>query len=97
MIERRVVLDQFIWWRFVMKHIRMLASILCACFVPMAWAQQPASMNSNNWSEFHRTNMMRGNPWEKVLNVKNVRQPQLEVGAIPPAAMWFPRPPWRMG
>ena len=61
-----------------MKHIRILALILCACFVPMAWAQQPASMNSNNWSEFHRTNMMRGNPWEKVLNVKNVRNLNLK-------------------
>src|SRR5208337_218321 len=26
----------------------------------------------NNWSEFHRTNMQRRNPCEKVLNVNNV-------------------------
>ena len=59
MIERRIVLDQFIWWRFVMKRISMVASVLCLFFVSVAWGQQPAGKCSNNWSEFHRTNMRR--------------------------------------
>ena len=46
--------------------------ILCACFVSVAWGQQPAGKCSNNWSEFHRPNMQRWNPCEKVLNVNNV-------------------------
>jgi hypothetical protein len=55
-----------------MKHIRILALVSCACFVPVAWGQQPAGKCFNNWSEFHRTNMERWNPCEKVLNVQNV-------------------------
>ena len=46
--------------------------ILCACFVPVAWGQQPAGKCSNSWAEFHRYNMWRWNRCEKVLNVKNV-------------------------
>ena len=46
--------------------------ILCACFVSVAWGQQPASTCSNKWTEFHRPNMRRSNPCEKVLNVHNV-------------------------
>jgi outer membrane protein assembly factor BamB len=38
----------------------------------VAWSQQPAAKGQNNWSEFHRTNMMRWNPYEHVLNVHNV-------------------------
>jgi outer membrane protein assembly factor BamB len=34
--------------------------------------QQPAGTRNNNWSEFHRPNMVRSNPCEKVLNVNNV-------------------------
>ena len=55
-----------------MKRISILAFILCACFVSVAWGQQPAGKCINNWSEFHRTNMKRWNPCEKVLNVHNV-------------------------
>ena len=55
-----------------MRRIRILVFILCACFVSVAWGQQPAGNCSNNWSEFHRTNMERWNPCEKVLNVNNV-------------------------
>jgi len=55
-----------------MKRISMLALILCAFFVSVAWGQQPAGKCINNWSEFHRTNMKRWNPCEKVLNAKNV-------------------------
>ena len=54
-----------------MKRISILVLILCACFVSVAWGQQPAA-RLNNWSEFHRTNMQRWNPYEKVLNVNNV-------------------------
>ena len=46
--------------------------ILFACFASVAWAQQPAGTCTNNWTEFHRPNMERWNPCEKVLNVKNV-------------------------
>ncbi len=55
-----------------MKGIRILALILCSCLVPVVWGQQPDAKCHNNWSEFHRTNMNRWNPCEKVLNVNNV-------------------------
>jgi outer membrane protein assembly factor BamB len=55
-----------------MKCIRILVLILCACFVSAAWSQQPGSKCINDWSGFHRTNMRRWNPCEKVLNVHNV-------------------------
>jgi len=58
---------------FVMNRIIRVALILFACFVSVAWAQQPAGKCINKWSEFHRTNMERWNPCEKVLNVNNVR------------------------
>jgi outer membrane protein assembly factor BamB len=54
-----------------MKRIRVMV-ILCTCFVSMAWGQQTPGKCTNNWSEFHRTNMERWNPCEKVLNVNNV-------------------------
>jgi outer membrane protein assembly factor BamB len=55
-----------------MNRISRVALILFACFVSVAWAQQPAGKCINNWSEFHRTNMERSNPCEKVLGVNNV-------------------------
>src|ERR1017187_7883542 len=55
-----------------MKHIHILVLILCACFVPAAWGQQPATSSLNNWSEFHRTDMTRYNPYEDTLNIHNV-------------------------
>ncbi len=61
-----------------MKRIRISVLILCACFVSVAWGQQPAGKCINNWSEFHRANMKRWNPCEKVLNVKNVGKLGLE-------------------
>ncbi len=64
--------DKFMFWRLVMKRIRILVLILCACFASVAWGQQPASKCSNNWSQFSRNNMERFNPCEKVLNVNNV-------------------------
>ena len=61
-----------------MKRISILVLILCACIVSLAWGEQPAGTCNNNWTEFHRTNMMRWNPCEKVLNVKTVRNLQLK-------------------
>ena len=55
-----------------MKHIRILVLILCACFVSVAWGQQQACTAHTPWAEFHRQNMQRYNPCEKVLNVNNV-------------------------
>ena len=49
-----------------MKQISRLVLILCVCFISAAWGQR------NGWSEFHRHNMQRRNPYEKVLNVNNV-------------------------
>ncbi len=53
-----------------MKRIRILVLILCACFVSVAWSRQPAA--KGDWTEFHRTNMERWNPYETVLGVNNV-------------------------
>lgn len=53
-----------------MKHIRILVLILCACFVSVAWSQQPGG--NADWSEFHNRNMQRWNPDEHVLNINNV-------------------------
>ena len=55
-----------------MKHIRTLVLILCACFVSVAWSQEPAGKCYNSWAEFHRYNMQRWNRCEKVLNANNV-------------------------
>ena len=55
-----------------MNRISMMVLILCACFVSVAWTQQPAGKCVNNWSEFHRSNMERFNPCEKLLNARNV-------------------------
>src|SRR5450631_3203491 len=63
--------DNLIFWRLVMKRIRILVLILCACFVSVAWGEQPAG-KYHNWAQFHRQNMQRWNPYEKVLNVNNV-------------------------
>jgi hypothetical protein len=56
----------------VLNRISKVALILCVCFVSVTWGQQPAGTCSNNWTEFHRPNMQRWNPCEKVLNVRNV-------------------------
>jgi outer membrane protein assembly factor BamB len=55
-----------------MKRISIGVLILCACFMSVAWGEQPAGTCSNNWTEFHRPNMQRWNPCEKMLNVNNV-------------------------
>src|SRR5271156_3910446 len=69
---KRILSNTFISWRFVMKRISILALILCVCFVSVAWGQQPARNCSPFWAEFHKENMERWNPCEKVLNVNNV-------------------------
>jgi glucose dehydrogenase len=56
-----------------LKHIRTLVLILCACFGPVAWGQQPECKFSPFWAEFHKENMQRWNRCEKVLTVKNVK------------------------
>jgi len=50
-----------------MKRLSISILILCACFVPVT-----SVTCYSNWSEFHRPNMKRYNPCEKVLNVNNV-------------------------
>jgi outer membrane protein assembly factor BamB len=55
-----------------MNRISRVALILCAGCVSVAWGQQPSGKCLNNWSEFHRTNMVRWNPCEKVLGVNNI-------------------------
>ena len=50
-----------------MKHLSISISILCACFVPVT-----SATCYSNWTEFHRPNMERWNPCEKVLSVNNV-------------------------
>ena len=49
-----------------------VVSILCACFVPVAWGQNPTCGVHTPWAEFLRRNMMRWNPCERLLNVNNV-------------------------
>ena len=51
-----------------MKPVRISVLILFACFVSLAWGQQPGK----RWSQFHRHNMERWNPYDKVLSVQNV-------------------------
>ena len=80
-----------------MKRIRILVLILCACFVSVAWGQQPTCPAYTPWAQFHRANMQRCNPCEKVLNVKNVGNLRLEVELRHWRSLWSPRPPWRMG
>src|SRR5579864_2217973 len=54
-----------------MKRISILVLVLCACFVSVAWGQQLANKGSSDWTEFHRLDMVRVNPYEHVLNVHN--------------------------
>ena len=62
-----------------MKRLSILILILCACFVSVAWGQQPVCKANTWWPEFHRLNMRRWNPCEKVLDVNNVGNLELEV------------------
>jgi outer membrane protein assembly factor BamB len=55
-----------------MKRINLVVLILCAGFVSVAWGQPTACKVHTPWAEFHRHNMRRSNPCEKVLNVHNV-------------------------
>jgi glucose dehydrogenase len=54
-----------------MKSIRLSVSILCVCFVSVAWCQQP--VGHTNWSQYRFDASHTGfNPYEKVLNASNV-------------------------
>ena len=75
-----------------MNRISRVALILFACFVSVAWGQQPAGTCVNNWSEFHRTNMQRWNPCEKVLNVNNVGKLRLKWSYTPLVPIVFSSP-----
>jgi outer membrane protein assembly factor BamB len=55
-----------------MKRNSSVVLVLCACFISVGWGQQPAGTVHTNWSEFHRPNMIRWNPYENVLSVNNV-------------------------
>ncbi len=61
-----------------MKWIRISVLILCACLVATASGQQSTGNVRNNWSEFHRPEMQRYNPYEVTLNVQNVPSLQLK-------------------
>jgi outer membrane protein assembly factor BamB len=61
-----------------MKRTSLVVLILCACFVSVARGQQPACTVYTPWTEFHRPNMERWNPCEKVLNVNNVGELRLK-------------------
>src|ERR1700691_3620643 len=63
-----------------MGHIRIVVLLACPYFASAAWGQQPAVNPLNNWSEFHRTNMQRYNPYENTLNVSNVPDLKLKWG-----------------
>jgi len=54
-----------------MKPIRILVLMLCAGFAWAAWGQQATCKAHTGWAEFHRNNMRRSNPCEKVLNVRH--------------------------
>jgi outer membrane protein assembly factor BamB len=55
-----------------MNRISRVALILCACFVSVAWGQQPVGKCYNRWAQFHKYDMQRWNRCEKVLGVNNV-------------------------
>src|SRR5271165_2119830 len=62
---------KFMFWRFVVKRV-IVVLILCVGFVSVAWGEQLTCPAYTPWAQFHRANMQRYNPCEKVLNVKNV-------------------------
>jgi outer membrane protein assembly factor BamB len=55
-----------------MKRISIGVLIFSACFMTLTWSQMPVCKVDTPWAEFHRYNMRRSNPCEKVLNVSNV-------------------------
>ncbi len=75
-----------------MKRISILVLILCACFAPVAWSQQAVN-TGHNWSQFHRPNMRRCNPYETVLNVNNVGNLHEKWSYTMGAALCLPHPP----
>ena len=63
-----------------MNRISRVALILCACFVSVAWGQQPVGKCYNRWAQFHKYDMQRWNRCEKVLGVNNVGNLALKWG-----------------
>ena len=63
-----------------MKRIRVAFLVLFACFGSAALCQQSAVNPLNNWSEFHRSDMQRYNPYEDTLGVSNVADLKLKWG-----------------
>jgi outer membrane protein assembly factor BamB len=61
-----------------MKRISIVVLILCARFVSVAWGQQTAGTCISKWAQFHKYNMRRSNPCEKVLKVNNVGELRLK-------------------
>ena len=55
-----------------MKPVPTVVLIFFACIVPVVRGQQPTCEAPTPWAEFHRPNMRRSNPCEKLLNVHNV-------------------------
>src|SRR5690348_6884525 len=68
---------QFHFCEVTMQRIRVALIVLCACCAPSAWCQSPCKFPSA-WGEFHRQNMQRWNPCEKVININNVGSLQLK-------------------
>jgi outer membrane protein assembly factor BamB len=71
-----------------MKPVRISVLILCACFVSVAWGEQPTCKVYTPWAEFHRLNMERWNPCEKVLTVHNVGNLSLKWSNTFAGAVW---------
>jgi hypothetical protein len=84
-----------------MKRISIVVLILCARFVSVAWGQQTAGTCVSKSAQFHKYNMRRSNPCEKVLKVNNVGELRLK-WSYATAYIHHPirhggRPRWRMG
>src|ERR1700691_5151196 len=77
-METHFAVFEFFEWRFVMKYVRIVVLVSFASCVTAAWGQQPATNSLNNWSEYHRTDMVRYNPYEDVLNIHNVGNLELK-------------------
>jgi len=59
--------------RSLMRRIHVSILLVWACSLQVAWCQQPTS-----WAQFHRYNMQRYNPYEKVIGVNNVANLKLK-------------------
>ena len=71
-----------------MKRIGIVVLILSACFASVAWGQQLTCKGYMPWAPFHRYNMHRSNPCEKVLNVDNVGNLQMRWSYSISGGLW---------